>query len=113
MPLPVLGVQENTLLVIRELADGDLRELAVFHIAQRRVVDHIKRQDDRQHARPSFDDVAEKPWARSRYEEFRMIFAGVCRTKPRRPSWMMRGGEGRRGHCAAVGVAVPATCPYR
>ena len=43
MPLPVLGPRENTLLVIRELADGDLRELAVFHIVERRVVDHIKR----------------------------------------------------------------------
>src|SRR5258707_13887427 len=44
MPLPVLGAREDMLLVSRELVDDGLRELAVFHIAERRVVDHIKRR---------------------------------------------------------------------
>jgi hypothetical protein len=43
MPLPVLGARENTLFVIREPVDDDLRQLAVFHIVERRVVDHIER----------------------------------------------------------------------
>jgi hypothetical protein len=44
MPLPVLGARENMRLMIRELVDHDLRQLAVFHIAERRLVDHIKRR---------------------------------------------------------------------
>ena len=44
MPLPVLGPRENALLMIRKLGDDGLRQLAILHIAERRVVDHIKRR---------------------------------------------------------------------
>src|SRR5215472_11597976 len=42
MPLPVLGARENPFLVIRELVDDGLRQLTVFHVVERRVVDHIE-----------------------------------------------------------------------
>src|ERR1700756_5159363 len=43
MTLPVASRRENAGLMLLELADDDLRQVALFHIGKRGVVDHIKR----------------------------------------------------------------------
>src|SRR5208283_3185069 len=43
MTLPVASRRENARLMLLELADDDLRQVALFHIGKRGVVDHIER----------------------------------------------------------------------
>ena len=43
MTLPVASRRENARFMLLELADDDLRQVALFHIGKRGVVDHIKR----------------------------------------------------------------------
>ena len=43
MILPVASRRENARFMLLELADDDLRQVALFHIGKRGVVDHIKR----------------------------------------------------------------------
>src|ERR1700758_5680710 len=44
MPRPVLRAGENSLLMIRQFVDDGPRQVAVLHIAERCVVDHVERR---------------------------------------------------------------------
>ena len=52
--------------MIRELVDDGLRELAVFHIAERRIVDHI---ECRAAAQPLNKCLARFAWAGAKHRE--------------------------------------------